>query len=236
MSARGGAGARLRGYAHVGVATFVLIHMACAGGWAWGRVPELLRAAGHEAHAPDLDLSAGQTPTTQAARVAEEVPGDGEVVIVGHSYGGMVVPPLADLLEPGVRHLIVLDGFMPGDGDSAFSMTSPEAEASRRAAAADRGDGRWPPPVRGAGEPEWMDRLVPMPISSFAEPVRVTPSVAALPGTFVRCTRSDMDAQAERARRRGWPVVEINASHYVPLMRPDACVELLLAAPPGLRV
>jgi len=43
------------------VATFVLIHMSCAGAWAWGRVPELLRESGHDVLAPDLDLSAGQT-------------------------------------------------------------------------------------------------------------------------------------------------------------------------------
>ena len=71
-----------------------------------------------------------------------------------------------------------------------------------------------------------MSRLVPMPLSAFEEPVRVTPAVASLPGTFIRCTRSDMgQQQAERARRRGWRVVEVEATHFVPLTRPEVCAQ-----------
>ena len=127
----------------------------------------------------------------------------------------------------------MLDGFVPDDGESVFSLRSPEIAADRRAAAAARGDGRWPPPPAKPGDPEWMSRLVPMPLSAFEEPVRVTPSVAALPATFIRCTRSDLGEQAERARRRGWQVVEIDATHFVPLTRPETCAQALLAAAAG---
>lgn len=209
---------------------FVLIHMACAGGWAWGSVPELLCAAGHEAVAPDLDLSAGQTPQSHAGAVAALVPDERDIVIAGHSYGGMVVPELARLLEARVRSVVVLDGFMPADGESAFALRSPEIAARRRAQAAARGDGLWPPPPASPGDPDWMDRLVPMPLSAFEAPVRVTSAVASLPATFLRCTRSDMGAQAERARNRGWPVVDVDATHFLPLTRPERCAELLVAA------
>jgi pimeloyl-ACP methyl ester carboxylesterase len=215
------------------VATFVLIHMACAGAWAWGRVPELLRDAGHEAIAPDLDLSAGQTPQTHAAAVAALVREVDGVVLAGHSYGGMVVPPLAEMCEGLVQRLIVLDGFMPDDGQSLLSMRSPEIAADRRAAAAERGDGLWPPLAASPGDPEWMNRLVPMPLSAFEEPVRVTPPVAALPGTFIRCTRSDLGRQAERARSRGWRVVEVEATHFAPLTRPEVCAQAFLEAGAG---
>lgn len=209
------------------MAAFVLIHMSCAGAWAWGRVPELLRGEGHDVVAPDLDLTAGQTPQAHAAAVAELVPDDAPLVLVGHSYGGMVVPPLAERLAPRVHQLVVLDGFMPDDGESAFAVRSPEIAAARRAEAAARGDGLWPPPSRGDGDPEWMERLVPMPLSAFEEPVRVPPAVRALPGIFIRCTRSDMEEQAERAHRREWSVIEVNASHVLPLTRPEVCAELL---------
>jgi len=211
------------------LATFVLIHMACAGSWAWGRVPDLLRAAGHAAHAPDLDLSAGQTPATHAAAVARGLPPADDVVVAGHSYGGMVVPELAQLLGPRARALVVLDGFMPEDGESAFAIRPPEIAALRRAQAAERGDGLWPPPDPGAGDPEWMSRLVPMPLSAFDTPVSVSAAVGAVPGTFLRCTRSDMGAQADRARRRGWRVVDVDAPHMLPLTRPETAAELLLA-------
>jgi len=211
------------------LATFVLIHMACAGAWAWGRVPDLLRAAGHAAHAPDLDLSAGQTPATHAAAVARGLPPADDVVVAGHSYGGMVVPELAQVLGPRALALVVLDGFMPEDGESAFAIRPPEIAALRRAQAAERGDGLWPPPDPGAGDPEWMSRLVPMPLSAFDTPVSVSAAVGAVPGTFLRCTRSDMGAQADRARRRGWRVVDVDAPHMLPLTRPETAAELLLA-------
>jgi pimeloyl-ACP methyl ester carboxylesterase len=194
-------------------------------------VPDALRDRGHRAFTPDLDLSAGQTPRTQAEAVAGSLPGDArDLVLVGHSYGGMVLPPLADLLGERVRRLVALDGFMPDDGDSAFAIRPPELEALRRAQAAARGDGLWPPPDRGPGDPEWMARLVPMPLSAFESSVSIPSRVASLPGTFIHCTRSDMADQAARAARRGWTVVEIDASHFLPLTRPARCAELIAAA------
>jgi hypothetical protein len=142
----------------------------------------------------------------------------------------MVVPELAALLGSRARGLAVVDGFMPGDGDSAFALRSAELADTRRAQAAERGDGLWPPPAPAAGDPEWMRRLVPMALSAFEAAVHVTPAVAALPGTFVDCTRSDMGAQAERARRRGWEVLAVDASHVLPLTQPEVCAQLLVEA------
>jgi hypothetical protein len=100
-----------------------------------------------------------------------------------------------------------------------------------RATVAERGDGLWPPPAPSPGDPEWMSRLVPMPLSAFEEPVRATPEVASLPSTFIRCARSDMgEEQAERAHRRGWRVTEIEATHFAPLTRPEVCAAALLEA------
>ena len=48
------------------MATFALAHMSCAGAWAWGTVPDLLRAAGHAVVAPDFELAAGATPSDHA--------------------------------------------------------------------------------------------------------------------------------------------------------------------------
>ena len=212
------------------MASFALIHMACAGAWAWGRVPDLLRGAGHTVYAPDLDLSAGQTPASHAESMARGLAGDEQVVVTGHSYGGMVVPELAARLGPRGGSLVVVDGFMPDDGDSAFAIRPAELAELRRAQAARRGDGLWPPPAPAPGDPEWMSRLVPMPLSAFEAPVRVTSAVASLPGTFIRCTRSDMGAQAAGALRRGWHVTEVDASHVLPLTRPEICAELLMEA------
>jgi pimeloyl-ACP methyl ester carboxylesterase len=187
---------------------FVLVHMSCAGAWAWGEVPSLLRAAGHEVLAPDLDLSAGQTPGSHADAVAALCAGDGELVLAGHSYGGMVVPALAGRLRERVRAVVVVDGLVPDPGDSSFAIRGHAAE-ERRSAAAASGDGRFPPP---AGVDA---RLVPMPISAFEAPVDFEP--VDVPRTFLWCTRSDMGVQAARAAERGWRVVEVDAGHWLPL-------------------
>ena len=199
---------------------FVLVHMSCAGAWAWGEVPSLLRAAGHAVLAPDLDLSAGQTPGSHAGAVAALCDGDDELVLAGHSYGGMVVPALADRLCERVRAVAVVDGLVPDPGDSSFAIRG-HAAGERRAAAA-AADGRFPPP---AGVD---DRLVPMPISAFEAPVDFDP--VDVPRTFVWCTRSDMEAQARRARERGWRVVSVDAGHWLPLESPAVCAGVLLEA------
>ena len=197
---------------------FVLVHMSCAGAWAWGEVPALLRAAGHDVRAPDLDLSAGETPSSHAQAVAASCGGDDPLVVAGHSYGGMVVPVLADRLRSRVRAVVIVDGLVPDPGDSSFAIR-PHREAERRAAAR---DGLFPPP-------DGMDpRLVPMPVSAFEAPVEF--EVVDVPRTFVWCTRSDMGEQVARARERGWRVVAVDAGHWLPLEAPTVCAGVLLEA------
>ena len=200
---------------------FVLVHMSCAGAWAWGEVPQRLRAAGHDVLAPDLDLSAGQTPTSHAACI--EVPGEDPVVIAGHSYGGMVLPVLADRLRDRVRALVVIDGLMPDPGDSAASLR-PAGAAARREQARETG-GYWHPEVDDLPK-EWTSRFVGMPISASETRVDFTP--LDVRRTFVLCLRDPMADQAERARERGWTVVEVDEHHELPLRDPGLCARLLL--------
>ena len=204
---------------------YVLVHMSCAGAWAWGEVPERLRAAGHVVLAPDLDLSPGETPTTHADAVAAAAgPGDGELVLAGHSYGGMVVPVLADRLRGRVRAFVVIDGLMPDPGDSAATLR-PESAAARRDAA--RETGLWWPEVDDPA-PDWAARLAGMPISAWEAPVDFTP--LDVPRTFVLCRRDPMADQAARAQARGWTVVEVDEYHELPLRNPELCTRLLLDA------
>jgi pimeloyl-ACP methyl ester carboxylesterase len=200
---------------------FVLVHMSCAGAWAWSDVPERLREAGHEVVAPDLDLSPGQTPHTHAEAVAAAVGGDDELVLAGHSYGGLVLPVLADLLRERVRALVAIDGLMPDPGDCAASLRPASAAARREQA---RETGLWQPEVDDL-PPSWARRLVGMPISAWDAPVRFTP--LDVPRTFVLCLRDPMADQAERARARGWNVVEVDEHHELPLRNAELCARLL---------
>ena len=199
--------------------------MSCAQAWAWGEVPSLLG----DVVAPDLPLHDGVTPMEHAALLASAVPGSGDVVVAGHSYGAVVALPAAELLGERVRAVVAIDGIVCDDGESAHDARPSNADG-RRSEAASRGDGMWTSGSPEPGAPGWWDRLRPMPLSAMESPISLSGAVDRLPRTFVRCTRGGMDEQAVRARERGWRVVEVDAPHALPLVDAARCAELLLAA------
>jgi hypothetical protein len=201
---------------------FALAHMSCAGAWAWGGVPDRLRAEGHDVDAPDFDLRAGVTPADHAAQFTGRAD-----VVAGHSYGGLVAPIAAERL--GAAAVVIVDGFLVDDGESAESV-HPERVAPRQAEAAERGDGMW---TAGGGQVHTSHNLVPMPVSCFEAPVRF----GGLPGhrVFVECLRSDFAAQAQRARDRGWTVLQRDAEHLLPLVDPAYTAKVLLDAADAVR-
>ena len=112
------------------MATFVLVHGGWHGGWCWQKVIPFLEAAGHEVYAPTL--------TGLAERASELSPDVGldthiqdivgllqeknlhGVILVGHSYGGMVITGVADRLPGRLAHLVYLDALVPQNGDAAL--------------------------------------------------------------------------------------------------------------------
>ena len=107
-------------------ATFVLIHGAWQGAWAWGRVAPLLEAAGHAAVAVDLpgnghNPAPAETITTMAYahHVGELIDGiDGPIVVVGHSMGGTVAAQVSELRPARIAVAVYLCAFLLGNGES----------------------------------------------------------------------------------------------------------------------
>src|SRR5262245_14863398 len=129
------------------MATFVLVHGAWHGGWCWQRVSPLLRARGHEVFAPTLTglgershlLTREIGLETHVADVVNAIRWEDltDVVLCGHSYGGMVISGAADRMADRVRSLVYLDAFVPADGQSIFDfMTAERAEGFRDGARA----------------------------------------------------------------------------------------------------
>jgi pimeloyl-ACP methyl ester carboxylesterase len=180
--------------------------------------------------APDLSLQAGITPMEHARELVQDVgDGDDPVVVAGHSYGGVVALPAAELLGPRCVAVVVVDGIICDDGESAHDARADKAPA-RRDEAQGRGDGMWTAGKPGPGDPDWFDRLQPMPLSAMDTPITLTGAVNRLPRTFVLCRRWGMGEQAERALERGWRIVEVDSSHAFPLLDPGSCAEILLEA------
>jgi pimeloyl-ACP methyl ester carboxylesterase len=238
------------------MATFVLVHGAIVGGWCWRWVTPHLRDAGHEVYAPTLTglgervhLASSQvdldTHIEDVVNVLhyEDLTG---VVLVGWSYGGMVVAGMADRAPERIAHLVNLDSDVPRDGDTS---APPSQIAAREELARVHGDGwRVPPEVTRAeplllGElPEeqrrWIAaRFTPHLLKTWTRPIRLTGAAAAIPTTYVRCTvgydPTDEDTQRQDERIRTeptWRYRELAASHAAPFTAPRALADLLLEA------
>lgn len=235
------------------MSALVLIHGAWHGAWCWRRVLPGLRAAGHSAHAvtltgvgerahllrPDLRLR-DHIADVLGLIDAEEL-GD-DLVLVGHSYGGLVMTGVADaLLARGLkpRHLVYVDAVTPHPGESWSSQHAPETVRARLEAAAQRPDGAMPPPdaavfgLDGADR-DWVNRRqTPQPAGVYQDRLDFDAArIATLPRTFIDCTAPALPTIAvmrERVRREpGWQVLELATGHDPMISAPEALVALLL--------
>src|SRR5579862_3596560 len=121
--------------------TFVLVHGAWHGGWCYSRVARTLRAAGHEVYTPTLTglgershLShATINLSTHIQDIVNVVLWEDlrEVILCGHSYGGMVVTGVAEAACDRIRALVYLDAFVPErDGDSISSLLAASGQSN----------------------------------------------------------------------------------------------------------
>ena len=189
------------------MATFVIVHGAWSGGHAWRWLRPLLRAAGHEVFTPAL-TGLGERSHLASAQIdleahVRDVVGVLEyedllqVVLVGHSYGGMVITGVADRVPERLAQLVYLDAEVPLDGQGEFDLLAPEERAGYQESARSKGQGwRIPPPVPEPLPAEldpnlrWaMSRMVPQPLATFTQPLRLTnPAGPGVPRTYVLCT------------------------------------------------
>jgi pimeloyl-ACP methyl ester carboxylesterase len=225
--------------------TFVLVHGAWGGSYGFRSVRRILQASGHEVLTPSLTgigershltgphvgLSTHVLDVVNAVRYEDVA----ELVLLGFSYGGMVVSGALAQIGDRVRELVFLDAFVPDDGDSVASLTG--------GALAGPPDGIGAPWLVPAQPREFEDPAVTawsnprrsgQPVRTLIEPVRLTAPLEEWPfgRTYIRATQ-DMngamfDASAARARTSpAWRYHEIATTHMVPENRPDELAALL---------
>jgi pimeloyl-ACP methyl ester carboxylesterase len=226
------------------MATFVLIHGAWGGGWEWGQVERLLRERGHEATRPTLTglgerahlVTPDVTLDTHVEDVVRHLEFEGllDVVLCGHSYGGMVATGVAERVPERLRRLVYVDAVVPNDGESMFDVLPPGWVSELRASVT---HGVLPLPFSfddaAATNGKWYaERTVPQPAGTFEQAVRVGGGSEAVPRAYIRCLESDapMEPFAERARTAGWWYRELASAHDAQVHHPEALVDLLVAA------
>jgi pimeloyl-ACP methyl ester carboxylesterase len=217
------------------VTTFVLVHGAWHGGWSWQPVARRLRAAGHEVVTPTLTglgerahlLDRGVGLDTHVRDVTAVLTYEDldDVIMVGHSYAGMVVTGAAAQVPERIRRLVILDGFLPEAGEMAINLLPEHAAAHYRDSAAEQGDGWWIPPrplanlgVTDEDAIAWLSpRLTPHPLKTYLDQAADGASQLTVPGTYLLCTgwASPFTPSAERAASHGWSVSEVHGDHEV---------------------
>jgi pimeloyl-ACP methyl ester carboxylesterase len=230
------------------VTTYLLVHGAWHGGWCWRDVEQQLRAAGHEVVAPTLtglaERFVGPEPglglSTHIAEVVSILESKqlDDVVLVGHSYAGMVVTGAASIAPHRLRRLIVLDGFLPEAGERAVDLLPPHVAAHYRDSASE-GDG-WGIPPRplanlGVTDQAVIDsvthRLTPHPLQTYLDQSMHSARRLRVPGTYLLCSgwSSPFGPFAERAERLGWLVDRVDGDHEVMLTNPTGLVGKLVS-------
>jgi pimeloyl-ACP methyl ester carboxylesterase len=227
------------------MATFVVAHGAWSAGWGWKKMHPLMRERGHQlltptytglgerahlAH-PEIDLD------THIADVVglleyEDLHG---VILIGHSYGGMVATGVADRARSRIVKLVYIDAFAPRNGESALDLLPPVARAQRQAGTGGVESWQIPPapmpPDTSEDDRAWaMPRRVPQPAKTFSQKLKLSAEPTAQ-RHYIYCRRAGPEDRFrpfyERAKREGWGAYEIDASHNPHITNPVVLADML---------
>jgi len=234
------------------MATFVLVHGGGHGGWCYQRVARLLRADGHDAYTPTLTglgershlLRPGIDLDTHITDVVNVLRFEGlhDVVLVGHSYGGMVITGVGDRAADRIGKLVYLYAATPKNGESLVDHAGPVINAVRTYGEVVDGIELvlLPTPELGRfygvtddGDVAWMDdKLTGHPWACFEQPLRMEHEDAlwAIPQYHIVCTEHvatrDQELMAKaRAEGRYW---EIDTGHDLMITEPQFVADALL--------
>jgi len=228
--------------------TFVLVHGAWHGGWCWRRVSDLLERQGHKVFTPTLTglgershlLRAGINVSTHVTDVVNLLKWEGlsNVMLCGHSYGGLVVSGVAEKSAASISSIVFLDAFVPENSDSMAGLTS-QAVRDNLKIASERGD--LGVPARSAAaflvnekDQAWVDSLcVPQPIGTMTEKMTLTGARERISKkSYIRAVaypNPGFDVAYARVKAdRSWRTYEVPCGHDVMVDMPERLAEILL--------
>lgn len=221
--------------------TLVSVHGAWAGGWQMKKVAPILEAQGWKVYRPSLpglgehhhlatpEIGLNDHITDIVNLILFEDLHD--VVLLGHSYGGMVITGVADRIPERIGRLVYLDAFLPQDGESLMSLRPRSGDLDLEKMTRD-----------GFVIPTWVQpdrplpKDVPHPLKTFTDPISLgNPTAARIPATYIltvdtgkKPEEDTFFAFSERARNRGWRVIIMEADHVPNWRKPTETAELLL--------
>jgi pimeloyl-ACP methyl ester carboxylesterase len=222
--------------------TYVIVHGAWGGGWDWKHVDDLLTADGNTVYRPTLTglgehynlASTNIDLSTHIQDIVNVILWENlhDVVLVGHSYGGMVITGVADRIPDRIKHMVYIDALVPENGESADMIRVHKTND--------------PPVIDGYIIPIWVaansppPHDVPQSVKTILEPITLTNQAVAekLPTTYIlNVAKGKTPEQADfyrfyrRAKARGWTTHILESNHIVERSHPDEIAWLLENAP-----
>jgi pimeloyl-ACP methyl ester carboxylesterase len=237
------------------MACFVLVHGGFFGGWCWAKVAPKLRSKGHEVYTPTLTglgershlLSREIGLSTHVEDIANVILFEElfDVILLGHSYSGMVIGSVADRIPDRIGHLVYLDAFIPEHGKSMSDIQLNKPRGMFKKMVDKTGNGWMLQPlspdsdtlgVTDKKDIQWLRlKLTPLPYRSLIEPAILTnPAAENIPRTYIYCTdksaRDSFESFAQRTKiDPKWRYRELNTGHSAMVTEPNRlCKELLL--------
>ena len=216
--------------------TYVFVHGMTGGGWDWQQVDRLLSADGHQVYRPtlsglgekmhlshpDIDLTTHILDIVNLIRFEQLE----NIVLVGHSYGGMVITGVMNSLPQKIQQVFFLDAMVPDHNMSAIDIVPTFSDL---------------PSKNGLVYPSWLEnhqeipRDLPHPAKTLTEKVAFNnPQAQQLPVTYINFV-ADHRIEAEkannqswqRAEQRGWTIKTLDSDHNAQRSNPEALKKLL---------
>lgn len=235
----------------------LLIHGAWHGGWCWEKIEKLVPSNEYKLHMPTLlGLSSKHDPLSKTVGLhghIEQIEGYiiennlDDVILLGHSYAGLVITGVANKVPKKISKLIYLDAFLPMHNQSLFDMSlESRVKAMKDSLTDDKGmttaDGAkevWLLPIRdprffGVTDPEDIAHaqkmMVPMPVKTFEEKVEANnPLLKDIDKYYIRCTKNSLTEKfMDKTTELNIEYFEVDAGHDIMISEPEKLLNLLL--------
>lgn len=227
------------------MSNFVFVHGGMVGGTSWKKVRKLLERKNnvlmptltglaerkHLSH-PNIDLETHIQDILNTIYYEELE----DIVLVGHSYGGMVITAVADRIPEKIKKLVYVAAVLPMNGESMFDAVGPEISAFLYNSAKEGNGWEVPPGIPesyGIEDPEdikWFKTSsTAHPIKTFQQKISYnSSSFEKLNKTYIKCSHDlALEPMATRAKNMNIPCYEINTGHCPMITCPEALVKLL---------
>lgn len=194
------------------MSTYVLLHGGKKTGDIWAQVASLLRASHNIVYCPTLSDARGSTLEDHIAEVCHVIKDQHEIILVGHSYAGLVITGVANRFSEKIAQLIYVDAAVPESGQSLFDIFKANGFDAERDYGIE--------PLRPFTDPLIFDEALLKKIKKSY--------LLCTSSEFIQISKPLYDKITKRSKDDNWVTYEMNSSHSVMTEHPQELVEVFL--------